>query len=78
MKDYTRLVFEALHAAGDPDAGQRARIFEDCRAQVAAGIAEPGARTKALEALERAIRRHEVQALFEESLKSRKPPAHPD
>lgn len=68
MSDYTRLVFDALYAAGSPDARQRARIYEDCRTQVAGRIADEAARAKALEALEKVIRRQEMQAIHEEGL----------
>jgi len=71
MSDYTRLVFTALHAAGSPDAGERARIYAGCRTQVASGIADEAARTKALEKLEKVIRRQEMQAIYEETLNAK-------
>lgn len=68
MSDPTRLVFDALHAAGSPDAAQRARIYEHCRAQVAARYSDTASRERALEALEKVIRRQETQAFYEEGL----------
>lgn len=68
MSDYTRMVFDALHAAGSPDAEARARIYEACRADVAGGTADETARAKALEALEKVICRQEMQAIYEEGL----------
>lgn len=68
MSDHTRLVFDALLAAGSPDAEARARIYEACRADVAGGIADEAARAKELEALEKVIRRQEMQAIYEEEL----------
>lgn len=68
MSDYTRMVFDALAAAGSPDAEARAVIYEACRALVAGCIADETARAKALEALEKVIRRQEMQAIYEEGL----------
>lgn len=68
MSDHTRLVFDALLAAGSPDADERERIYTECRADVADAIADEAARTKALEALEKVIRRQEMQAIYEEGL----------
>lgn len=68
MSDFTRLVFDALHAAGSPDANERARIYAACRAEVAGRFADDAARATALEALEKVIRRQEMQAIYEEGL----------
>lgn len=71
MSDYTRMVFDALDAAGSPDAEERARIYAACRARVSADLADEAARTKALEKLEKlekVIRRLEMQAIYEETL----------
>lgn len=64
MSDYTRMVWGALDAAGSPDAEERARIYEACRAQVAGEHADKDA----LERLEKVIRRQEMQAIYEETL----------
>lgn len=68
MNDYTRLVFEALGAAGSPDAAGRARIYAECRARVAGGYSDAAERATALEALEKVVRRQEMQAIHEEGL----------
>ncbi len=67
--DLVRLVFDRLHAAGMPDAARRAAIYDECRAEVAAGHPEDPARQKALAELEKVIRRQEMQALHEENLR---------
>jgi len=72
MIDPYRLVIGRLHAAAAADAKARERIYAECRAHVAAtcsaaGLGE-GERGKALAALEKVIRRQEMQALYEESL----------
>lgn len=69
MTDDTRLVFERLHAAGSPGATERERIYALCREEVARRHADAPARERALEKLEKVIRRQEMQALYEESLK---------
>jgi hypothetical protein len=69
--DPYRLVFDRLHAAGSPDANARERIYAECRAQVAAACADEGKRGKALAALEKIIRRQEMQALYEQSIHDR-------
>lgn len=66
--DFIRLVFDRLHAAGTPDAEARAAIYDACRADVAAAHTDAAARDKALEALEKVIRRQEMQAVYEETL----------
>lgn len=68
MSDYIRMVFDALLAAGSPDADERARIYAECRAKVAGEFADEADRAKALEALEKVIRRQEMQAIYEETL----------
>ena len=68
MSDYTRLVFDALDAAGAPDADGRARIYAECRALVASRFADEAGRALALEALEKVVRRQEMQAIYEEGL----------
>jgi len=73
--DLVRLVFERLAAAGSPDAQARAAIYADCRALVAAAHADAGERDKTLAALEKVIRRQEMQALYEETLAPDEPPA---
>jgi len=62
------MVFDRLHEAAAPDAVAREAIYAACRAEVAAGHADAGERELALAALEKVIRRQEVQALYEESL----------
>jgi len=69
--DYTRWVFEVLNNAGAPDAEARAVLYADCRQQVAAQHEMPAAKEQALEDLEKAIRRQEMQALYEESLNAK-------
>ncbi len=68
MIDPYRLVFDRLHAEGAPDAQRREQIYAECRAHVIA--VHPGEvdRIKVLEAVEKVIRRQEMQALYEESL----------
>lgn len=68
MSDYIRMVFDALHAAGSPDADERARIYAGCRAEVAGRFTDEAPRATALEALEKVIRRQEMQAIYEEGL----------
>lgn len=67
--DYIRLVFDRLAAAGAPDAAAREAIYADCRAQVTAAHGDASLRKVELDKLEKAIRRQEMQALFEDSLK---------
>ena len=70
--DFYRKVFERLAEAGAPDAEAREAIYAVCRAEVAQAYASDEAERKtALDGLEKAIRRHEVQALFEDSLRRR-------
>lgn len=64
--DYTRLVFDRLHAAGPPDSEERQRIYQQCRDDISCSVAE-AERVSALEKLEKVIRRQEMQALYEES-----------
>jgi len=71
MTDYTRMIFDLLLAAGTPDAQERAAIYEKCRKEVAEAHAEPQARTDALERLEKVIRRQEMQAIYEDTLRVR-------
>jgi hypothetical protein len=66
--DYFRMVFDRLHEAGTPDAAAREAVYAACRIEVAAAHADRGARERELAALEKAIRRQEMQALYEESL----------
>lgn len=73
--DLVRLVSDRLHAAGSPDARGRAAIYADCRALVAAAHADTAERDKELAALEKVIRRQEMQALYEETLKPGEPQA---
>lgn len=70
--DLVRLVFDRLCAAGTPDDKQRAAIYQDCRALVAAAHDDTAERERALAALEKVIRRQEMQALYEQTLQ-RKP-----
>ncbi len=70
--DYFRKVFERLAAAGHPDAEGREGVYAACRTELERFHAsDAAARAAALEGLEAAIRRHEVQARFEDSLRSR-------
>lgn len=70
--DYFRKVFERLAAAGHPDAEGREGVYAVCRAEVTQFHgADPAAQAEALEGLEKAIRRHEVQARFEDTLRRR-------
>ena len=66
--NYTRMLFDRLSAAGRPAAAGRERIYEDCRREVAALDLDEAARSKALESLEKVIRRQEMQALYEDTL----------
>ena len=68
MSDYTRLVFDALQAADSPNAEGRARVYTACRSDVASGIADNAARSKALETQKRVVMRQEMQAIYEEAL----------
>ena len=65
--DLVRLVFDRLDAAGMPDAAGRAAIYDACRAEGAARHPEERERQQALAALEKVIRRQEMQALHEEN-----------
>lgn len=67
--DLIRLVFDRLTIAGSPDADERARIYADCRIEVANAHLDEDGRAKALAELEKVIRRQEMQALYEESLR---------
>lgn len=67
--DLIRFVFDRLAIAGSPDADERARIYAECRIEVAHAHLDEGERAKAMAELERAIRRQEMQALYEESLR---------
>ena len=69
MADYIRMVFDRLHAAGEPDASARERIYAECRAEIAAAHADEKTREKELEKLEKVIRRQEMQAIYEETNK---------
>lgn len=66
--NHTRMLFDRLLAAGKPTAAERERIYEDCRKEVAALAKDDSARVKALDSLEKAIRRQEMQALYEDTL----------
>lgn len=66
--DFVRLVFDRLHAAGSPDTEARAAIYAECRVHVTAAHPHAAEREKALEALEKVIRRQEMQAVYEETL----------
>ncbi len=68
MADYIRMVFDRLHAAGEPDAAARERLYAQCRDEVAASHADEKLRATELEKLEKVIRRQEMQALHEEGL----------
>lgn len=68
----TRIVFERLASAGAPGAQERETIYNDCRAEIAAAAPDDKARATSLAELEKAIRRQEMQALYEESLIDRK------
>jgi len=68
MNEYTRLVLGALHAAGSPGADERARIYDQCRGQVATAHSDGIERIRALEELEKTIRRQKMQAIYEEGL----------
>lgn len=63
-----RLVFDRLASAESPNATTRERIYDACRAEVAGACITEIEQEKALSALEKAIRRQEIQALYEESL----------
>lgn len=73
--DLVRLVFDRLAAAGSPDEQARVEIYADCRALVAAAHADTIERDKELAALEKVIRRQEMQALYEETLGPGEPQA---
>lgn len=64
--DLVRLVFDRLHRAGTPDAARRAAIYGECRTVVSDLHPDPRQREAALLALEKVIRRQEMQALHEE------------
>ncbi|MEZ5818845.1 MAG: hypothetical protein R3D44_17360 [Hyphomicrobiaceae bacterium] len=66
--DLIRFVFDRLLAAGRPDAATRARIYDDCRAEIRARHGAQQEREEVLAELEKIIRRQEMQALHEESL----------
>lgn len=67
--DYTRAIFDRLMAEGNPVAARRQEIYQEFRARVAAEHAQDGsARERALVALEKVIRRQEMQAIYEEGL----------
>ncbi|MCF8198672.1 MAG: hypothetical protein K9J42_07895 [Sulfuritalea sp.] len=69
--DYIRMVFDRLRTAGSPTATERECIYQDCRDEVAALAKDEVARTKTLDALEKVIRRQEMQALYEETNRAR-------
>lgn len=66
--DYTRLVFDRLAATGIPDSSAREGIYAQCRAEVTAAYPDEKSRAKALGQLEKAIRRQEMQARYEEAI----------
>jgi hypothetical protein len=66
--DHVRLVFDRLAAAGAPSEREREAIYAACRADVAATVADGKQRERALEQLEKAIRRQEMRAIYEEAL----------
>jgi hypothetical protein len=49
MADYIRMVFDRLHAAGEPDAAAREHIYADCRTEVTAANADEKTRLKELD-----------------------------
>lgn len=69
--DYVRLVFDRLAAAGAPDAAAREAIYAACRSEVAAAHGDAARRGGELEALEKVIRRQEMQAIHEETLNAK-------
>ena len=69
--DYTRLVFDRLNAAGPLNVAGREGLYTACRTEVAAAHADAGERARALDALEKVIRRQEMQAIYEETLDRR-------
>ena len=71
MTDLVRMVFDRLHAAGTPCAKERADIYNQCRTEVASIHADPRSRAHALDQLEKVIRRQEMQAIYEETLRDR-------
>jgi len=71
LMDLVRMVFDRLNREEAPDAVLRAQIYDECRAEIAAQ-ASPADRDKALEALEKVIRRQEMQAVYEDGLIGRK------
>jgi hypothetical protein len=68
--DVIRMVFDRLHAAGTPDDAEREQIYAACRAEVAASHSDAAMRERALTALEKAIRRQDMQALYEETIRA--------
>jgi hypothetical protein len=69
--DYIRLVCDRLVAAGSPNAEARKAIYAACRAIVAAKFTDGSRRESELERLEKAIRRQEMQAIYEETLNAK-------
>lgn len=67
--DFIRFVFDRLAIAGSPDADERARIHAECRNEVATAHLDEGKRARAMAQLEKVIRREEMPALYEESLR---------
>ena len=63
--DPYRMVFERLEQAKPASDAQREAVFDQCRAETAASSGDPQQTARELEELEKAIRRHRVQALHE-------------
>lgn len=63
MTDYYRLVFERLTECATGDETARLAVFAQCRAEVTERHADPAVRKAELAQLEKAIRRHALDAL---------------
>lgn len=75
--DYSRLIFDRLVSANAEEEAAREQVFEACRQEIAASIADPGERTRELDRLEQAIRRHRLQGQYEDGLRA-VPPVRSD
>lgn len=69
--NYIQLVFNRLQTITMPTQAQREVIYQACRDEVAAKYTDTKVQAKALEELEKAIRRQEMQACYEETLRPR-------
>jgi hypothetical protein len=68
MADFSMVLFEKLALTTNPSVEEREAIYQACRAELKAKYSDEATQTKAIDSLEKAIRRQEMQVLYEESL----------